>query len=631
MNNKKVRVSVLGILGIVLATIGVTYAFFSYSKTGTKENVIKTGAITFLYTEVDGIGNGLGINDAMPMTDAQGKAQSNYFDFKITSKKNNNYKIPYTVTARMSNQSDDIGSVVKVYLTDDNNNEIEAPKLYSGLTQYTNSSIDVSGYTEKIIYQGNVPVSSTNYEKNFRLRMWIDENADYLANDYNNKTFVLTVNVYAEGKIKAESDVEEERNTQLSVVNINNQELEKVTGENYDYEVKLAEGTTQANLVIQAKNPNARVTVTETNSNYAYIGEVEESKIKKLSTGIQRTLSVGDTRYKYYKITVVSEDGTKTTNYKLKVKVLKTYNSVDSVDASFSQDEKKAVIACVYDTSNLTFIDCDTYDSLQTAVNSKTNSYIFPTADYQTSSYVEVPEGKIEIIDLNGKTLKFNGMMSHGDTWYQGILTRGTLTMMDSKTGGNMISDYTYYVSLGSAGSLYVKSGIYHGQIADDPNSFGTSGYINITGGTFMSHHVDLPTIFHGSNNVISISHAAVSNDAGGYTFWNESDNKMKIQSCSVTCSHCVVNDSAGTINISSSSIIADTYEAVYNNNGGTINICSGTIKGKTHDLINRVSSGQINYKNSTSVVSGVTFTNGRGNPTKQGSNINGVSSLSCS
>ena len=78
--NRKLVVAVLGTLGIILTTVGVTYAFFSYSKTGTKENSISSGNITFLYTETS---RGIELIDAMPMTDAQGKAQTgagNYFD-----------------------------------------------------------------------------------------------------------------------------------------------------------------------------------------------------------------------------------------------------------------------------------------------------------------------------------------------------------------------------------------------------------------------------------------------------------------------------------------------------------------------------------------------------------------------
>ena len=76
MNKKStgLLLSILGVISLVLITAGVTYAFFSYAKQGTTENVIKTGTITFLYDELEGVGNGIKITDAIPMTDEVGKA-----------------------------------------------------------------------------------------------------------------------------------------------------------------------------------------------------------------------------------------------------------------------------------------------------------------------------------------------------------------------------------------------------------------------------------------------------------------------------------------------------------------------------------------------------------------------------
>ena len=57
MNKKRTTtIMLLLFLSIILITIGVTYAFFNYAKEGTTENTVKTGSITFLYTEVSGVG-----------------------------------------------------------------------------------------------------------------------------------------------------------------------------------------------------------------------------------------------------------------------------------------------------------------------------------------------------------------------------------------------------------------------------------------------------------------------------------------------------------------------------------------------------------------------------------------------
>ena len=45
-NNKKTLIlSIIGILVLVIAVVGVSFAMFTFSGTGTKENVLKTGTI----------------------------------------------------------------------------------------------------------------------------------------------------------------------------------------------------------------------------------------------------------------------------------------------------------------------------------------------------------------------------------------------------------------------------------------------------------------------------------------------------------------------------------------------------------------------------------------------------------
>ncbi|MCI5967565.1 MAG: hypothetical protein MRZ42_04210, partial [Tenericutes bacterium] len=64
-NRNNILLSILGIITLVIVTVGVSYAFFSYTKKGTTENSIKTGTITFLYTEVTGVGKGIKIEDSL--------------------------------------------------------------------------------------------------------------------------------------------------------------------------------------------------------------------------------------------------------------------------------------------------------------------------------------------------------------------------------------------------------------------------------------------------------------------------------------------------------------------------------------------------------------------------------------
>ena len=202
-NRNNILLSILGIITLVIVTVGVSYAFFSYTKKGTTENSIKTGTITFLYTEVTGVGKGIKIEDSLPISDDQGKlltGSGNVFEFKITSDTLSNTSIPYEVTARKSSNSTLDEKAVKVYLTEVDGEESELLlSKFSDLDQ--TDKVDSNKYAEKIIYEGTVPANTTKYEKNFKLRMWVDENTDFSDGSMNAKTFTITVNVYANGKV----------------------------------------------------------------------------------------------------------------------------------------------------------------------------------------------------------------------------------------------------------------------------------------------------------------------------------------------------------------------------------------------------------------------------------------------
>ena len=204
-NNKKKQVflTLVAVLSLILITVGVSYSLFTYSKVGTTDNIVKTGKINFLYTEVSGIGKGISLTDAFPISDDEGKLQTGegkVFDFKITSTIEMNSSISYEVTARKKSDSTLAEDKVKLYLTevDGTEEEILLDK-YSNLTQ-TNTKVP-DGVVEKTIYEGEVSANTSNYEKNFRLRMWLDNDTDFSEGDMNNKTFTITVNVYSTGKV----------------------------------------------------------------------------------------------------------------------------------------------------------------------------------------------------------------------------------------------------------------------------------------------------------------------------------------------------------------------------------------------------------------------------------------------
>ena len=201
---KNTVLTILGILLLIVITSGTTYAVFTYTKLGTTENTVTTGALKFLYTENTGVGAGISISNAFPVSDAVGKVYSTdgyVFDFKVEGTNTGLEEIPYEIALRKKSDSTLTEDAVKVYFVSlDGENEIQiiAPTVFSDLSQTT---IKVSNNIEKTLYYGSVPGNSENYEKSFRLRMWLTEGLDFTSGEYNNKTFTTTVNVYADTEV----------------------------------------------------------------------------------------------------------------------------------------------------------------------------------------------------------------------------------------------------------------------------------------------------------------------------------------------------------------------------------------------------------------------------------------------
>ena len=202
LKDKQKLLAVFGILGLVLLLTAGTYAFFSYSKSGSTENTIKSGSITFWYDEINQSGNSISIEDALPMSDEAGKQQTQAFNFKIQSTTSSTTTIPYEITLRQKQGTDNIGDIVKVYLSKTSalnatiaSEEEVVLSLFSEL-----SNVTKNGYSEKLLHTDIVPASDTPYTQFYRLKMWVDNSADFSDGTLNDKTFTVTVNVYANGQ-----------------------------------------------------------------------------------------------------------------------------------------------------------------------------------------------------------------------------------------------------------------------------------------------------------------------------------------------------------------------------------------------------------------------------------------------
>ena len=192
-NSKQVLLSVLGVAILVVAVVGVSFAAFSYSKTGEKVNTITTGTITMSYSETT---NGINLTNALPMSDGVGKALSDenqYFDFTVSANITGTTTINYAITASKEAESTLPDTAVKVYLTDMDgtaDTQILAPTKVSGLTPTTGSEPSGTPSGQFILHTGTFGATSSH---DYRLRMWV-------ADDYQvtgaSATYKLRVNVY---------------------------------------------------------------------------------------------------------------------------------------------------------------------------------------------------------------------------------------------------------------------------------------------------------------------------------------------------------------------------------------------------------------------------------------------------
>lgn len=199
----------LGIICLFLSLIflfsGISYSIFTFLGTGMTNNVIQTGRIIFSYSDTNGSGNGISIQNAMPISDEQGKIlarSQEYFDFTVSANTTSS-DVSYEIAALKGEDSTLDDKYVKIYLTSLEGNT-EQPifiteqqskvSTYAELTNTTNPLL--SG---KTIYYGSVKAGEVSYGKRFRLRMWVTDldnpNLDYT--EINDKTFSLKVSVAA--------------------------------------------------------------------------------------------------------------------------------------------------------------------------------------------------------------------------------------------------------------------------------------------------------------------------------------------------------------------------------------------------------------------------------------------------
>ena len=199
-NKKKILVMIfLSLFSIAILSFGTYAIWTSANDLLTGSNTIQSGQVKMSYSE----SNEIGMNNALPIKDSEGKVLTNYFDFKVLSytktranddtQRKLNYNIvlePITVDNPLSD------SEIKVYLTkvvDGTETVVVEPTTIDKLNQYVLKS-------QEEIFSNNKAEVTTSY----RLRAWIDENVD--ANKLSEKSYSYRFRININNEVAPKED-----------------------------------------------------------------------------------------------------------------------------------------------------------------------------------------------------------------------------------------------------------------------------------------------------------------------------------------------------------------------------------------------------------------------------------------
>ena len=181
LNKKEIFIKSIPLLLTLLSCVLlISYAYYKIKLEGQKEHFISTDTISFSYIENE---DKISITSVNPLSDTDGKAQSNYFEFNVSSNLTSGMSVDYEILiSRITATNNFNDSDVKIYLTDGNNNQIVEPTIISNLVD--NSKI----IRAKTIYTNNFTYNNSNAVQvhTYRLRVWLKEDID--MNNYISKT-----------------------------------------------------------------------------------------------------------------------------------------------------------------------------------------------------------------------------------------------------------------------------------------------------------------------------------------------------------------------------------------------------------------------------------------------------------
>jgi len=176
MKNKSRDVKIIiGILILFAVVLYASYSIFnSLSKTDT--NTISTGNILMSFTE----GNSVHFDGGTALSDDEGKAIEDYFQFAISASAENKLKLAYYIYAIPDSANTINANTVKIYLSKYANGTETAlinPTLFSSFTRFNTATMVADNSANNyLIYSDTFDFASAGTQTNyFHLRMWLDD------------------------------------------------------------------------------------------------------------------------------------------------------------------------------------------------------------------------------------------------------------------------------------------------------------------------------------------------------------------------------------------------------------------------------------------------------------------------
>lgn len=214
--NKKGKENILLIILIITGLaliISASFALMQKTFVGPNINRIKSGKITFIYTEPQ---TSLNVYESELKENSEAIIDNNYFDLKIEAQATGKTKISYIIYFTPVSNNTIPSSYINMALTSvsSENDAIANERLIINkkanlFTPFSTSTLSYSsGSNNFLIYQKTLDFTTNNSKQidYYRFRMWIDKSySDTLLNETttvheisipNNTTYKVKINVY---------------------------------------------------------------------------------------------------------------------------------------------------------------------------------------------------------------------------------------------------------------------------------------------------------------------------------------------------------------------------------------------------------------------------------------------------